>query len=76
MANKRQLKKISKLFCASIINNIEASWVFENSGLTQEEIDYIDEELKKIAKGFLNEGETTCTNTKDIVEQVLSNKNK
>lgn len=75
MASKRQLKRIAKIYCASLLNSTQTSLVFEDTGLSDDEIDYIDKEIKRIAVNFLKENESTVSDAEKIVEEVI-NKNK
>jgi len=65
--NKRILKEIAKRWCKGIIFANEASVSFEDTGLSSEEIDCIEDECKKIMERITKED--LAVNTESLVNE-------
>lgn len=65
--NKRILKEIAKRFCKSVLYNSEASVHFDDTGLTEEEVEFIQKEIEAIASRITKL--ETITSTDELVNQ-------
>lgn len=70
---KAQLKKIAKMHAASVIMSTESAWAFESSNISIEEIEYLDNEFRKIAFRLL-EGEVPMFTANEIVNYIRNQK--
>ena len=73
MANKHDLKKIARIHAGSLIRNTECIWAFADSGLTEEEIRYLDKQMELLSDQLL-QGFEPMSNADDIVKFVLNQK--
>jgi hypothetical protein len=68
---KTQLKKIAFMHSAGVLMATESLIAFSGSGLTNDEMAYIDKTINKIALKLLN-GNTPIFDANEIVNKVLS----
>lgn len=70
MANKFQLKKIARIHAASVIRNTECTFAFGASGLTEDEIVYLDSQMQYLSDDML-QGFPPFADANEIVKFVL-----
>ena len=73
MANKIQLRRIARIHAASMIRNTECTWAFADSGLSNEDIAYLDNQMQTLSDKMLKT-DPPFANADQIVLFVLNEK--
>ena len=71
MRHKGKLKRIAKIHAASVIRNTECKNAFETSELSNEELEYLDQQMVKISDKLLG-NDLPMSNSEEIVKSILN----